>query len=754
MLSIIFYQFGRWIYTLRWLIILFWLLLVCVSVPIAPKLMHPFTSIGFKDPHSESVLVTNEISDKIGYNHNRFIVVYRDDKLKATSAIFQKEIKASLSGLKHFPLAHEIIYPDKDNNQISSDNHVAYAVVLLKSSQELDDATLDQFKKLIKKPADLTLQIGGEPVFLTDTKVQTQRDMYKSEYIATPVALITMLIVFGTVVAAVLPIVLGGVCAYLMLVTLFLIGHVISLSVFTLNIALLLGMCLILDYSLLYINRFCEELEQGHDTLEAIAIAQTTAGKAIFFSGLVVFVSLSALVLFPINVLYSVGIGGSAAVFVAVLVAIILLPAVLATLGHRINWLPVRIFKKKDIEDQQYWEWLISRVVKRPVIYFVTILIALLCLGYPFLHAKFGISDFKILPKTSESHQVFDAVSDKFGESKFSPIEVLIQSKNKNILTKNNIAAMYDFASKIMADARVDRVTSIVTTQPRMTKQQYQLLYTTQREHLPDALKKFLKITTADGVSVMSIESKYDIKSPETAALIDKIRQIPLGNNLTIKLSGSSLDTDDVLKTISTVFPKAFWWIAGFTYLLLLIFLRSLFLPLKAILMTILSLVVSYGVLVFVFQQGYFHTLFNFEPQGMLDISLLIIIFCTLFGVSMDYEVFLLTRIKEYYEQTGNNVKSIVFGINRSGRIIASAAIIVILICFSFMSADILIVKAFGLGIAVAVFIDAFVIRTILVPAIMTIMNKWNWYLPKWLDYILPEVTFDPMHVRLPGDVK
>jgi putative drug exporter of the RND superfamily len=216
------------------------------------------------------------------------------------------------------------------------------------------------------------------------------------------------------------------------------------------------------------------------------------------------------------------------------------------------------------------------------------------------------------------------------------------------------------------------------------------------------------------------------------------------GDHLTVAVTGSTVNSLDALKSISRVFPHAFLWIVGFTYLILLILLRSLFLPLKAIITAMLSLFASYGVLTLVIQTGYLHTLLNFAPQGFLDISLLIIIFCALFGISMDYEVFLLTRIKEYHEQTGDNVKSIVLGIDRSCRIISSAAIIVILICFSFMSADILIVKAFGLGIAVAVFVDAFIIRTMLVPATMVILNKWNWYLPKWLGRILPKISFDP----------
>lgn len=199
-----------------------------------------------------------------------------------------------------------------------------------------------------------------------------------------------------------------------------------------------------------------------------------------------------------------------------------------------------------------------------------------------------------------------------------------------------------------------------------------------------------------------------------------------------------TLQNEDVFHTIKTFFPYAILSIICFTYLILLVLLRALFLPLKAIVTTILSLCASYGVLAFIIQDGHFSQLLNFQPQGMLDISLLIIIFCALFGFSMDYEVFLLTRIKENYDKTKDTTQSIIFGVEQSSRIITSAAIIVLVICCSFMVADVLMVKAFGLGIAIAIFTDAFLIRSLLVPAAMVLMKDWNWYLPQWLDKIIP----------------
>lgn len=740
----LFYSVGKLIYRWRWLVIVFWMILLGVSIPHASKIMEPFKAIGFSDPRSESALANDILNNKLGYSYNQFMVMYHSDKLLATDQRYAQDIKESLSGLSKIPVKHQVIYPTTDNKQISADKHNAYAVVLFKGNQEAEEQLLKEFKAALKKPKHIQMQVGGEPIFLDDTKTQTQIDLYSAEYIATPVAIITMLVVFGSVVAASLPIVLGGIGAFLILMTLYCLGHFFSLSVFTINIALLLGLCLSLDYALLIINRFRDELEQGCHPSEALAITLATAGKAVFFSGIAVFISLSALLLFPINVLFSVGVGGLAAVLVSLAVAIILLPAILGVLNKKVNLLAIRIFKQNNLQDNPYCRWLINKVVRYKYRFFIVVLTILLVLGYPFLNVKFGISDFRILPKTLESRQVFETFANEFGESNLAPIMVIVKTPHSNILTKANVGHLYDYVDTLLDDPRVDRINSIVSTVPRLTKQEYQTLYSLPKDQIPAPLKKYLHLSTHKDFTVLTVIGKNTSYSDETKALIKDIRHSKPGHNMTLEVTGATANTVDVLKTIFNTFPYALIWILVFTYVTLLIVLRSLILPLKAILTTMISLFASYGILVLVIQQGYLHELLHFEPQGALDISLLIIIFCALFGISMDYEVFLLTRIKEYYEQTNDNIKSIIFGIDRSWKIITSAAIIVILLCVSFMSADILLVKAFGLGIAVAVFVDAYIIRTILVPAIMAILNTWNWYLPKWMDSVLPKITFDP----------
>ncbi len=740
MLNTKFYQLGKFIYKMRWPIIILWVLIILSCIPFLPHIITPFKTTGFIDENSSSAIAEEYLDKELGYdNKNKFLIMYHSPKLLATNPLYLKKIKRSLADLEVFPLKHEIIFPDK-KKQISKDKHTAYVVVIFKTNKPIPDKLFDQFKASIKTPSNMTVQTGGEEFFIESVTKQTQTDLYRADFIATPVAIITMILVFGSVVAAFLPIALGGGCALIILTALFFLGHLFTLSIFTLNIALLLGLCLSLDYSLFIISRFRDELDNGLNTLEAIAVTQAHAGKAIFFSGLAVFVSLSALFLFPINILFSVAVGGLIAVFVAMLIAIILLPAILSVLDKKINLLSIRSLRKDKKNRSSTWHWIAEKVVNRPLLFFFSVLTFLLLLGYPFLSATFGISDYKIFPEKSENRKFYDTYAEKFNINELTPIILVVKSESGSILSKKNLYKLYDIAQKLKKDPLIKKVDSIVTTDSDVTKKQYYTLYHTRQSLDKTDIKILLNTTTHKKVTVISVVSKYPMHSPQTDELINKLHKIKMPQGLSMQITGKPVSNKEVLEGIYHILPYAILWIMVFSYLILLLLLRSLFLPFKAILMNLLSLSACYGALVLVFQDGYLSHLLNFQPQGLLDISLLVIIFCALFGFSMDYEVFLLSRIKESYEMSGDNRSSIIFGIEKSSRIITSAAIIVIVLCGSFLVADVLMVKAFGLGIAVAIFVDAFLIRTLLVPATMSLLESWNWYLPKWLDKILPKL--------------
>lgn len=733
-----FSQLGGLVYHFRKFIITIWVIAIIACLPFLSDIIKPFQSTGFVAAGSGSDQADKFLNRQLGYGHNQFIIMYHSASLKATDAQFTRKMEKSLSGLKDLGIPHEIIYPQ--NKQISKDKHTAYVVVLLKNCKTLSYDQLKDFTNAITTPKSMTMQLGGEPIFIDNINEQTQLDLFKGDLLAAPMSIITLLVIFGTIVATLIPIVIGGGCAAIILTILYTIGHFTTLSIFTLNIALLLGLCLSLDYALFIINRFRDELQHSKSAALAIQITMETAGKAVFFSGVAVFISLSALLFFPINILFSIGVGGLVAVFIAVTSALTLLPALLGVLDHRINKWAIRKIRTKPINatnTKNIWHKIAQTVVNHAGKYFFSTLFFLLFLAYTVLKIQIGISDFQVLPAHSENQIFFDTYEKHFNEQELNPILLIVSAQDDdNILSPQNLSHLYDFVQKIKKMPAVSEVSSIVSIDSTYDKSEYKALYKhkIQDQHL----KQFLKQSTRQHFTVIKVISRYSPDAAETKELINNLRNLEPGNELETALTGMPVINDDVLLTIIKIIPYAALWVFTLTYLVLLVLLRSLFLPLKAIFMNILSLCTSYGVLVYIFQEGHFHTFLHFNPQGILDINLIIIIFCALFGFSMDYEVFLLTRIHESYLSTHDNEKSIIFGIVKSSRIITSAALIVIVLCGSFMVADVLMVKQFGLGIAVAIFVDAFAIRTILVPATMALVKQWNWYLPKWLDRLLP----------------
>lgn len=723
----LFYRWGQWIYRFKYPVIVVWLLGFLASTPVLPKLMEPFQSSGFQNIYSDSVKTDEMVNHFVGYQKHRVLVLYQKKTDLVSDELMNQEIQKSLKNLKKLNEPYKLLYQTKKNAQL--------VVIAFKGDVDLDDAAIKNIESLIKKPKHLEVYFGGEDVFVETVNAQTEKDLFRADMVAAPFSAITLLFVFGSLVAAFLPLLLGGCCALLMFSILYFLAHHMDLSIFTINIALLLGLCLSLDYALFIISRFREELHQKKGDIEdVIALTMSTAGKAVFFSGLAVFASLSALLLFPINILISIGTGGLCAVFLAVLAALTLLPALLSIIKGHIYW---SSFFKTGLRQNRFWHHLAGGVIKRPWFFVIFGTALLLAMSYPLKNLKLGISDFHILPENSAGRAFFKVYGEVFGEKTLSPISVVIKTKTP-ILSENNIKRVYHLIDDIQDMKSVKQVEGYLSWLPNPSLAQYQKIYAMDSKNLPPEVLNLLNTSVSKRIAVIQVISRYSAESQQTQDLVKKLRQLEY-SGLQLSVTGSPAQYADVFDGIRSKAPKAIYLIISITFLVLMILLRSLFLPFKAIVMNILSLCATYGVLVYVFQEGHFHELLNFEPQGSLDISMMVIIFCALFGFSMDYEVFLLSRIHECYEKHRNNKLSIVYGIEHSARIITSAAMIVIVLCGSFLVADVLMVKAFGLGIAIAIFVDAFIIRTFIVPALMTITSSINWYFPRWCVKLLPK---------------
>ena len=744
-----FYHLGRMATRFRWLIVGLWMVAIAVSLPFAPQASQVLHSGGFVSPDAESERALNLLVQKVHLNLTIVQVIFTSQDSNfgsADSPQFVQETQQALAKVRNWSEVSGIVSFTDNPRQISLDRHAAYVNVLFKPDPDTAAKLLPDLEKRLQAVPHLKTTIGGGPVFYEDIQAVSERDLRRAEFLAIPFAIIALLLVFRSVVAAILPALVGGGAVAVSLALIFGLGHLTTLSIFVLNITTLFGLGLGVDYSLFMVSRFREELAHGRSVEEAVAISVATAGRAVTFSGLTVSIGLAGLVFFRINMLRSVGMAGVLVVILAILAAITLLPAALSIIGHRINAFPVRLprlWHRKvrgttptlspaapSANDQHGFWYRLSHVVMRyPIQVFVPVFLVLVALGLPFLSVRFSAPDASILPPDVPSRAAFDLLGKRFNDRESTPILLAVQTTG-NVLTTANVNNLYHYVQRIQADPRVARVDSIVSADSRFTLAQYEQVYTHPQQIADPYLSVFLKSSVSGNTTLILVISKYGMLDQRSQALVQTIRNTSPGSGITTLVDGSTAGDMDYVTSLYTDFPIAVAVVATTTYIVLLFLFRSLLLPLKAILMNTLSILASYGALVVIFQNGFLHQLLGFTPLGFVEASGPILLFCSLFGLSMDYEVFLLSRIQESFWQTGDNTRAVALGLQRSGGIITSAAVIVIVVSSCFATADMILVKALGLGMALAVVIDATLVRGLLVPATMRLLGNLNWWLP------------------------
>ena len=749
-----FYHLGRIATRFRWLIVGLWMVAIAVSLPFAPQASQVLHSGGFVSPDADSERALNLLVQKVHLNLTIVQVIFTSENTSAgnvgsaDSPQFIQESQQALARVRNWSEVSGVVSFTDNPRQISLDRHAAYVNILFKPDPDSASKLLPQLESRLQPVPNLKTTIGGGPVFYEDIQAVSERDLRRAEFLAIPFAIIALLLVFRSVVAAILPALVGGGAVAVSLALVFGLGQITTLSIFVLNITTLFGLGLGVDYSLFMVSRFREELAHGRNVEEAVAITVATAGRAVIFSGLTVSIGLAGLIFFRINFLRSVGMAGVMVVLLAVLAAITLLPASLSIIGTRINAFPVRLprlWRRTSgaatstlspspaaplaNDHHGFWYQLSHVVMRYPLQVFVPVFILLIALGLPFLGVRFSAPDASILPPDVPSRAAFDLLAKRFNDRETTPILLAVQTPG-DVLTATNIRNLYNYVRRIQADPRVARVDSIVSADPRYTLEQYELVYTHPQQISDPYLSAFLKPSVSGNTTMILVISKYGMLDQRSQALVQTIRNTTPGNGITTLVDGSTAGDMDYVTSLYTDLPIAIVIVAITTYIVLLFLFRSLILPLKAILMNTLSILASYGALVVIFQNGFLHQLLGFTPLGFVEASGPILLFCSLFGLSMDYEVFLLSRIQESFWQTGDNTRAVALGLQRSGGIITSAAVIVIVVSSCFATADMILVKALGLGMALAVAIDATLVRGLLVPATMRLLGDLNWWLP------------------------
>jgi putative drug exporter of the RND superfamily len=592
-----------------------------------------------------------------------------------------------------------------------------------------DDATRGDIVDVLQPKytldtADASVRVGGFEAVFKEVSEQIESDLAKAESIAVPITLILLIIVFGSLIAASLPIGIGIVAILGTFLVLRLIAAATDVSVFALSMVTAMGLGLAIDYSLFIVSRFREELRKGADTETAIVTTVKTAGRTVIFSGSTVAVSLAALLVFPLYFFKSFGYAGIGVVITAVAGAVISLPALLAVLGPRVDWSP-NIFPFKQLQRWQrahhkdvgegFWHRLAMLVMRRPWRFAIGVTLILLALGIPFLHVNPGLPDERVLPPSAETRKVHDTLRSDFSTEEVNSIRVVATNVENPVVERERIAVYAASLSKLDGVALVDSFVGEYEDGVRT------------RTLAPFEAARF----AAAGATWFQVVPSVDPFSEDAEALVTRIRDS--NSSFDVLVGGSSAQLVDAKDTLFGRLPIAIGLIALSTFVMLFLMFGSLLVPLKALILNFLSLTATFGMMVWIFQDGHLSGFLNFTATGSLDVSSPILMFCIAFGLSMDFEVFLLSRIKEEYDRTKQNEHSVAVGLELTGRIVTAAAVLISVTFIAFAASEVRFIKLFGLGMAVAVLMDAFVIRGTLVPAFMRLAGNANWWLPPFL---------------------
>ncbi len=575
-----------------------------------------------------------------------------------------------------------------------------------------------------------------------------KEELVEAELISAPLTLIILLFVFGSVVAAGLPVLTGvyTVVAAVGIVT----GLTFvfdDITVYANNIVSLLGIGLSVDYSLFIVNRFREELDNGHDRRTAVAMTSATAGRAIFFSGLTVIAGLLGMLFFDNTGLPSLGWGGICATFVALTSSIVLLPALLSLLGDRVNSLKVPFSAGTRTSDSGFWSWIANGVMERPLSVLVPSMIVLLLAGSPFLQAEWGITSWKALSPDDESRRGMELTDEYWPEDVANTALVVFEIDDSvELLSEEYIRSLHSFSKEILAIENTGYVYSYAHFDEGMSEQEVVDFWdegnddemSPQQAQMVAVLREYhLESTVGNGVAMIVVGIEGDQTSEESRQVVNTIRGLDskeeqYGGVPTVYVAGMAAYNQDVLDAVIESMPLALAFILISSYVLIFLQVRSVILPLKALVMNVLSVAASFGVLVWIFQEGNGAELLNFTPQP-IDPTTPVMIFAILFGLSMDYEVLMLSRIHEEWERVGDNTKAVAVGLQKSGRIITSAALVMVTVFSAFGLSSVSLMKQFGLMLALGVAVDATIVRALVVPSTMRLMGSMNWWAPSWL---------------------
>ncbi|WP_054957023.1 MMPL family transporter [Paenibacillus dakarensis] len=724
----LFYRWGRFIYRFRRAMVAAWFVLFCIMIPFAILLPSQLHQNGFSPDDSPYLTGIDKLEEGLGLSTSslEIVIVSRNDE-NLTTGKQQKRILEELAPFQDKPYVRDM-YINFASRQLGQDHIISVSVMLEEETSEV----LKHFNEIREDIPPITgadTYLTGNAAVFADMNKAVKNDIFQAEIIGLPLALLILLLVFGTFTAAILPLIAGVVSVTVTMGILYFAAILDgSISNFLPNVVTMLGLAVGIDYALFIVSRFREEISKG-STERAVAVSCASAGKAVVFSGAAVWIGFLAMAFIDLPIFKSFSIGGIAVVTISVLAANTLLPSLLAMLGPRINSLPVfgtRISLLFKRQSPGMWHRVATFVMARPVIITFSVIAILLIAMLPIRSMRVEIPAAEVLPPSYDSRHGYDLLKQAYDIRELNSILVAAElpAPYESVQSVEVIKNYMDEVRKLPGVQRVESYTSV----SRGTAEQVAdyLANTEVRKQL----EKYHVVQ--DRMAAIAIVPKYGDSHPITEELIVQLRQLDTPGMKTY-ITGNPAYKLDIVNEIRQGLPYVLLFVFITTYIILLFAFRSVVLPLKAGLMNLLSLGGGLGIVVWVFQEGIGAEWLGVTTTGSVFALLPILIFCVVFGISMDYEVILLSRIMESYEASRDNELSTADGLEKTGGLITSAALILAVVVGAFIFTDNEVMKAIGLGLTAAVLLDATVIRIFLVPAFMKMLGEVNWWSPKWM---------------------
>lgn len=700
-----------------WRTVAIWVLLLITASVLSSQLLGDAltTSVTFTN-EPESIQALELVEEIRGEQPSTEFVVIRSETEMAGEPGYVEYVDSVQTELSRLAAISSVGSYLTETGPVSDSGNTVLLPVTLAGSDDDQFTTNAEFLKAsvadIDQPAGFETFVAGPSTLANDFNHIAEEDLRTGETIGIAVALVVLIFVFGSVAAGVVPIILGVVAIAVAMGAAALVGQVFDLSFFITNMITMIGLAVGIDYSLFIVSRYREERHKGFEKIDAIGRAGATATRAVVFSGLTVVLALVGMLILPNTLFRALGIGAILVVIAAVAASLTLLPAILSIMGDKINALRVR--RKGSLEtDSRFWDRVTALVMGRPVVSLVFSAGILLVAATSLFSINTGLSGVSTLPGDVESAQAFAILEEEFAGGLTSPVEVVVAGESAIEIAgelQQAIAVDGDFGPSVVDPA------------------------------------------SSDELAILSIQLLGDVASVESMNAVTHLRDeiVPeFSSGVTVLVGGETATTVDFVGQTADYTPIVFAVVLGLSFILLTVAFRSIVIPGKAIVMNLLSVGAAYGLVVAFFQTGVgpewvkdIASWLGFSQVETIENWLPLFMFSVLFGLSMDYHVFLLSRIKERFDLTGDNGESVAYGLRTTGALITGAAIIMVAVFSGFAAGRLVSFQQMGFGLAIAVLLDATIVRTILVPASMKLLGDWNWYFPSWLEWI-PNVSIE-----------